>query len=393
MMKRKLIALAIAGAFAAPAVALAQASNVTIYGTANVDFENVKASGGAVAGVPSRNRVSQNSSNIGFKGVEDLGGGLKAIFQIESNVGFDGAGLTPSATAGGGTFASRNTNVGLSGNWGTVFYGNWDTPFKAVTNRTDIDPFGNTGIGGYSGVFANGTVNAANAGTTGNTAAASASFDRRQNNSVQYWTPTLNGFSGRVAYGANEEKVAGGANPSLWSLSATYESGPLYVTGAYERHNDYGASALGAVGRDDKGWKIGAGYTFGNTRIAAIYQRLNYETGTAALPTETKLRNLYFSVAHKVGNGQIRAAFTRARDPKGTGAAVGGAGAGGSDGGAKQFSVGYGHNLSKRTEIYALYTKISNDTTATYNFATNALAGVAAGQDPRGFGLGIKHTF
>src|SRR5688572_6626849 len=144
-MNKKLIALAIASAFAAPGVALAQGSSVTIYGTFNVDFENVERDDSSSPGttpntmVPaasitgidfkSRNRVTSNSSNVGFRGTEDLGNGLKGIFQVESSLNID---------TGGGNLGGRNTHIGLSGPWGTVFYGQWDTPYKFVTIRQDV---------------------------------------------------------------------------------------------------------------------------------------------------------------------------------------------------------------------------------------------------------------
>ncbi|MGH8771704.1 MAG: porin, partial [Burkholderiales bacterium] len=134
-MKKKLLALVLSNLFSAGA--FAQGSNVTVYGTLNADFENVERDGAtsppdagnsfvpssAVLGSPitgadleSRNRVSSNSSNIGFRGTEDLGNGLKAIFQLESSINLD---------AGGGNLGGRNSNVGLTGAWGTVFYGQW----------------------------------------------------------------------------------------------------------------------------------------------------------------------------------------------------------------------------------------------------------------------------
>jgi len=99
--------------------ALAQESSTQIYGTLNVDVERVEAGGT----VPPRNRVTQNSSNLGFRGEEKIGGGLAAIWQIESGVAVD---------AGGSSIASRNTAVGLKGGWGSLRLGQWDTPYKVI---------------------------------------------------------------------------------------------------------------------------------------------------------------------------------------------------------------------------------------------------------------------
>ena len=87
------------------------------------------------------NRVSANSSNIGIKGVEDLGGSLKAWFQVENG---SLALATGNATAPSNSWAGRNTGVGLTGNSGTIFLGNWDTPYKSSTG--DVDAMYNTGI-------------------------------------------------------------------------------------------------------------------------------------------------------------------------------------------------------------------------------------------------------
>src|SRR5258706_2051132 len=151
-MNNRILALAVASVFAAPLSVLAESSSVQIYGTINTDYEAVQAGGASSAAVlapnrlgatptgvnvPWRDRITSNSSNIGFKGVEDLGGGLKAIFQIESAIGFDNQATfgtnTANGTAVGGGFGTRNTNVGLSGNWGTVFAGQWDTPYKILS--------------------------------------------------------------------------------------------------------------------------------------------------------------------------------------------------------------------------------------------------------------------
>src|SRR4030065_2031242 len=99
-MKKNLLALAVAGAFVAP-VAMADPSNVSVYGIANVSYDRVdNGDSGATSGV-TNNKISSNASRLGFKGTEDLGGGLKAIWQLESSINFDGTGTS--------SFATRNT--------------------------------------------------------------------------------------------------------------------------------------------------------------------------------------------------------------------------------------------------------------------------------------------
>src|SRR5690606_7471381 len=110
-MNKKLVAVAVAGLLAAPLAAQAQTANVTLYGRVNLDLEYIDAN----RDNPSVTRVSSNSSRLGVRGTESLGGGLNAIFQIESAV---------SADAGGGQLGTRETFIGLQGSWGTVKMGN-----------------------------------------------------------------------------------------------------------------------------------------------------------------------------------------------------------------------------------------------------------------------------
>jgi len=372
-MKTTLTVLATVGSSLLAASALAQ-TNVQIYGFFNVDFENVEADGGSGNDLPSRNRVSNNLSHIGFRGTEELGNGLKAIFQLESGVWLDGSPPTPAAASLG----SRNSNLGLQHNkFGILFYGIWETPYKLATS-IPLDPFFTNTIAGANAILGNGFA-------SGGNGAVPASFDRRINNTVNYWTPKWAGFFGRLAYAANEEKN-NVIDPSLWSLSAAYENGPLYVVYAYERHEDFFAS-----GTDDTGHKIGIGYTFGNTRVRAVFERLRYEP-----TTNTDLRRDAWQIAatHTIGQHTFRVSYVRAEESEGDATVtIGGVGPADTDSGARQISLGYGYALSKRTEVYAIYVNLKNDRTALYNLSTNPLGGLQAGQDPEGFGLGIRHTF
>ena len=116
-MNKKLVAVAVAAVLAAPLAAQAQTANVTLYGRLNITLEYIDANGSN----PSVQRVSSNSSRLGVRGTESLGGGLNAIFQIESSISGD---------AGGGTLAGRDTFVGLQGSWGTFRFGSSWSPVR-----------------------------------------------------------------------------------------------------------------------------------------------------------------------------------------------------------------------------------------------------------------------
>jgi predicted porin len=432
-MNKRLMALAVASALGIPAVALAQGTSVTIYGTLNADFERVEAKdsnqsgpGNSLVGAPSaatspeldpRNRVSSNSSNIGFRGTEDLGNGLKAIFQCESSTRVDN---------GGDGFCTRNTHVGLSGNWGTVFYGQWDTPFKVIGTR--VDAFYATGIGdgeAFYGTPGFGVANATLSGTPGSFgtattlgAGANASFERRQGDSVQYWSPNWAGFSLRVGYSANEGKSSdppGSApgvtgtgtvevDPDTWSVSATYNPGPLLLAAGYERHSDWfglrsmttNSAVVGATNDSstDDGIRLTAGYRFGNTTLNVLWERLEYENdGGAATNVEKYERDVwYVSLLHKFGAWTLRAFYANADE--GECDLVGGGDCNADDTGADGWAIGASYSLSKRTDLYGYFVRIDNDDLQSYTFGVNGLRpGTAVGFENNGVALGIRHAF
>ena len=441
-MNKKLLALAVASAFTAPLSVLADSSYVQIYGTINTDAESVSATGASAAAVhsanqlgatptgvnvDSRNRLTSNSSNIGFRGSEDLGGGLKAIFQVESAIGFDNQATfgtnTANGTAVGGGFGTRNTNVGLSGSWGTAFGGQWDTPYKVLTGA--VDPMYFTGIT-YSGAIigtpgfgvgpvTNGNVTVNAAGTSfANTT--NASFERRQGNSVQYWTPNFNGFGLKFAYSANESKTSNSPaltqiNPYIWSANVEYEHGPFYLAFGHELHSDYfglsaiapaaQAVAVNAVGASptassrDTGNKFVARYIVGRSQFGLIYEQLKYEqanSAAAATAFNSYKRNAFaLTATHAIGPGTFRALYGRAQSGS---CSLGGGGAClTSDLGAQQISLGYSHSLSRRTDLYGFFTRVTNQGNANYQFANAAGIGAAPGAASAGYLLGMRHTF
>jgi len=408
----------------------AQEAAVQLYGTLNVDVENVHTAGAApaaalVAGqlgitptginVVARNRVTQNSANLGFRGSEPLGGGLKAFFQIESAVAVD---------VGGSALASRNSAVGMEGDFGSVRIGQWDTPYKTLSGA--VDPMYFTGIA-YSGAvigtpgFGVGPVTAATIATSADGRAyantANASFERRQGNVIQYWTPAISGFLFKLAYAANEGRTVAsptvtGVNPTVLSLSGEFSFGPLFVGYSHERHSDlFGLSALvpaaqavpvsttvpaPAITSHDSGDKIAARYSFGDTQLGILWERLKYEqSSTAAIVgafNEYDRHAVMATLVQKIGDrGSIRALSGVAQS--GSCGRAGGAACDAGGLGARQVSLGYSYTFSKRTDLYWFYTRVANDARASYQFANSAGLGAASGSANIGYVFGIRHTF
>src|SRR5947207_6476444 len=182
-MNKKLVAVAVAGVLAAPLAAQAQTANVTLYGRLNVDYELVNGRQ-ADGSNPWVSRLSSNSSRLGVRGTESLGGGLNAIFQIEQNVSGD---TGNSSTSG---FASRETFVGLQGSWGTFKMGKFLMPYD------DLHPiFGNVPT------YTSSILSTADLWSQGTLTKFAGGFDARLGNSLRYDSPVWSGFnfSGQVS--------------------------------------------------------------------------------------------------------------------------------------------------------------------------------------------------
>jgi predicted porin len=355
----------------APAVVAASGhahaqSSVTLYGRINTAIEysraNTASDGTRLGGA---GRLTNNRSVFGMRGEEGLGGGLKAIWQIESNVSLD---------TGGGQIAGRNSRIGLDSPYGMLYMGHWQTPYTEATLA--YDPYYPT-TAGYMALMGNGS-----ASTTDNVEDTS-SFDRRQKNIIVYRSPSWGGLRGAVGWGINEEKTTVPRDPGLYSFSATYDRGPLNVALAYELHAHYQTA-----GRNDDAIKAGVSYQFPTTKIALLYERLHYRTATGDLK-----RNAYYtSIVQKLGPGSVRLGFALASNGTGDASETVGFFRSGADTGATQLTVGYDYPLSKRTALFAYYSRINNKKNAIYDFAINEL-GISAGADPQTVALGMRHHF
>lgn len=344
-MNKKLIALAVAGACAAPTVMAQTASPVTLYGRIYVTVESVESKGGA-APLAQRIRVEDQSSYLGVRGTEDLGGGLKAVYQLETSFRPD---------SNNSTFANRNSMVGLQGGWGTIIAGRWDMPFKSA--NIAIDPYGDLTIGGITSA----------ASDRGN-------FDVRQQNVIQYWSPNWSGLSLKLAYGANEGKTAT-VNPEAYGASVTYGKGPLYLFYAYEEHKN-GNGGLGTLTANykEKGNSVGGSFGFGPVKIGALYQTFEK---TGRTDQDTWMANLVWTI----GKNALSVQYTDSQD-------------GGANGAAQPecqtIAAGWQYNWTRRTFFLAQYAKTDNNDVAACRIG--GFTG-GAGSDPEGFSLGVRHVF
>lgn len=414
-MNKKLITLAIAGAFAAP-VAMADTGGVTIYGefAGSVDSVDggsyspaattVPPTGGLNAATSERRaRVSSNNSFIGFKGSEDLGNGMSAIWQFEQGIAIEQQNINDNGTNGvandlKSAQTRRNTFVGLAGKqWGTLTLGVQDSPFKTSTGP--LDAFGQHTIADYRNIWGAIGGSTTTAGTTGG------SFNiasLRAENSVLYVSPNMSGFTVKAMYaaqneGGNNTATTSVTNPHYYSVGGLYASGPLFATLAYEDNKLVPNVTPGVSDFTYKNWRAGVGYTFGDLKIGLAYERIKGDGNTTGATAVKELSRSawYVPVSYQLGSNVFKLAYTKAGKSNRKNAA--GTDLSGSDG-ANQWSIGMDHNMSKRTKVYALYTQVRNDSNGMYSLggAGSGIAQVSpasVGADPRGFSVGMVHTF
>ena len=355
-MNKKLIALAVAGACVAPAAMAQTANPVTLYGRVYATLESVEAKGGTAAqdaASKRRTRIENQASLLGVRGTEDLGGGLKAFFQLETSFRPD---------SNNTTFGDRNSAVGLQGGFGSVLLGRWDTPFKLAT--TAVDPFGDLTLGGTTGVINDG----------GN-------FDQRAQNNLQYWSPNFGGAAIRLFTTTDETRTAT-EKPRMYGGSITYTGGPVYVFYSFEEHKDAtGAQATTGLtpvaGAKETGNAVGGSFSFGPVKVGLVAERFKKVARTTQ-------KAIMANIAYTMGNNVFIYQFMKMDD--------GGLSSSSTQPECDSNNIGYQYNFSKRTFLLAQYTRVTNDNGAACNFGANRLA-ISAGQDPRGMSLGLRHVF
>ncbi|MEO8738542.1 MAG: porin [Casimicrobiaceae bacterium] len=366
----------------------AQFTNVRLYGNLNLDVELVN--GRQPDGSnPTVNRISSNSSRFGVRGNEYLGAGNVAIFQIESNIQAD----TGNAASSG--IASRETYLGIQGDWGLVRMGKFLTPYDDILPIFGNSPTLTTSILSTAAIWAQGPLSKGLGG-----------FDARLGNSIRYETPNVGGLVGALQYSTRDSSGnangAAGDNGDLHpseirhafvaSLGAMYFNGPVELGLAYEHNYN-----IRTTGRRDDALSIAGAYDFGTVtqavglRVGAVYEYLKYDTVTGPLT-----RNFYAaSASMSVGEGVFYAFIGRAAN--GTGGAVNGTQIGGLTKGpnsaATQWEVSYSYNISPRTMVYAGYVQIMNQANANYGFNINEYATAQGGVRLNGAVAGIAYFF
>jgi len=359
---------------------------------------NIYLPGSIKASKTGLNHSAYNSSRLGFRGVEDLGGGLAASFWLEAPITND------DGATGVSTFSRRST-VSLSGNFGEVRLGRDYKP--TFWNYTVFDPFGTNGAGTALIQRATGAIENSNV---------------RASNTVGYFLPkNLGGFYGQVQYGFHEQakydnELQGSLNDNsrggaYWGGRFGYANGPLDVAVAYGEQTNTSSWAAG-TDRTAKNFNVGGSYDLGVVKLFAQYANVKGKTdynGLVNAPSynpATKLEGYLFGVTAPLGAGQIRASYGHVKTkvdvnylanpfaqysaPK-----------------ADQLAVGYVHNLSKRTALYATVAYIKNKNGAFYSAGSgnidvapvttyaNALGGTGVYQPKTslGYDLGIRHSF
>jgi len=393
-MQKKLMALAVAGALAVPAVANAQTSSVQISGRAAIEYGRSEQSGR-----PDFDGTDTPSgSNIRFRGTEALGGGLSAWFQCETSAdirGVDQEGL-----------CGRNSGIGFRGAFGNVFAGKWDTPMKRALGMGSVGA-AETGILGMSFMSFGGS---GGADVTGEGEGVNRQrWKRREPRQLYYETPNFSGFQLMVS--ANDGSRAtlaldgqSNAKPRLISFGGTYASGPLSIGLGYEKHNEMGALGGATGDLDDKAWGAGVSYTFGPVTVGATYLDADYETSATA---ETKKQTWSIGLDWRLpGPHMLSFQYVKADDTEGNGGNIGTAsgfvqgcatvvngvaGCGGTGGDA--YSLGYTYRFSKRTNIRLGWVRVENDNRSFQYRLGNNGSNLTPGSKQDGYAFLVKHDF
>lgn len=397
MNKKSAVAVAVGALFSMPA--LAQTSGIEIYGRLYPQLSFSKSSGATTTEPPAtfvtgtggnhdrRASIDVSNSRLGFRGREQLGGGLSTIWQIETRVRFDTG--TNSFWAGG-----RNSFLGLTGGFGTVKLGNMDTIYKEYGAQ----------VGSFFGVSSGNFVSPSAVLSAHGLGLEDDQFDTgfhiRAPNSIQYETPEFGGFQVGIQYMPDERKGNPGRDfdSNLWSMGVKYEAGPLYVALAHERHNDWldlsanvDAIALASTESTDKATRLSVGYRITpNHKLTGDIARMEWNEST---PTgDASLEKTAWAIGWEARwGGPWRTEINFVRNNDGSCDLPGGAACSTEGLAGSMVSLGAAYSLSKRTFIFGLFSRLKNDDSAAYS-NTNTFD-PDRGADTTSLAIGVNHSF
>jgi predicted porin len=394
-MKKTLLATAVAATLGSSFAASAQ-STVVIYGRLYPELTYARTSSPTAPGTPvatmqgaptgakdSVTALEASNSRLGFRGTEQLGRGLKVIWQIEQTIDVD---------QGGSQLATRDSFLGLeSDSWGTVRLGFMDTVYKDYG-----DTLGFLGISSGNFVSISNVLSKSNLSDT-----SAASFHLRRANSVKYDSPEWNDVAFALQYSPDELKNA--TNAYLWAAALKYEKEPYYFAVAYERHNDFfggsraSRSALrnnndpNASSRDDA-IRLTAQYKFGIHSIEGNYARIRYKESGGQDGRFQKYESDHWGLSWEARfPGPWRTAVNYSGASDGSCSLLGGVPCNTDGLEGYMVSIGAGYNLSRRTMLFAIAAYLHNGKSALFNNAESVTP--AVGADLTQIAIGMSHQF
>jgi predicted porin len=339
-----------------------------------------------LVGVPKVRGMSAGNTYIGFRGREDLGGGMRAVYQLEGVVLVDNG-------AQAGFFFNRNTFVGVDGTFGSVKLGTMDTVFKEYG-----DTLGILGISSGTPVSSSNILRKVSFGTSN-----TARFHERRANSVRYDSPEVGGFQAAAQWATQENPTALIGPAKTLSLGVKYDQGPFYASLAWEKHdNFFGGSVNSPSAMRNNGatdgisskdtavqatfeWRIVKGQT-----VEFDWIQKKYKEGAVVNGRFQSYKNNAYMVAYdgRFDLWRVMAHYVKSDAGSCTrlNAVCNTTGLEGT-----QLTAGVAYYLSRRTFLYGAYSQIRNGTTA--RFAAADFGAPTPGEDVRHIMSGISHNF
>ncbi len=348
--------------------------------------------------------LTNNSSLIGFKGTEDLGNGLKGLFQMETNVNVNGGGDAPNTTSGNLFTSARDSYVGLGSKYGTVLGGYLSTPFRSALTSFDVMP-GATGSGRIENLMGKMQLNNQNTGAEGTVGTggllANASV---RSTAIAYAMPSLYGMNGSIAYtGNNNGSTVSGRNEGALtptptgavtavapqqalSMNLGWDGYGVGIKGAYQQAKvNYNNSNMQGF----TSYLVGVQYTgVPGLKVAAVYNRNTLGVNADAESGAAKGSNnsYWMGASYRFGNNEPRLSWATTSNVNGDTNV--------SQSGGRQITANWGYYLSKRTQVYGIVSSVNNSANGIWNVGGSA-SGIkpTGGQNIMTYGAGLRTNF